>query len=272
MADRTWHIDPGTYTYNGDWNWRTYFRSSRARNTVTVDGHSQALAHRSFRFLFHPDRMESGARLSDGIVVMDCRHRSYRFLGGIVHRRRVVIVPGRFLLVVDVLEGRGRHAFGQHWHFDPAVDVSVGEDGVARAVPRGGEGVWFVPLAREGLVADLVSGRENPIQGWTSRGFGRKIAAPCLTYAWQDALPTVQAMAVVADRMAGGTAPAVRAAAVADARGRAVPPDGALGLVVAAEGRTALVLARFDAALASATLAVDGEAFAAEETVKWRTP
>src|SRR5262249_62005662 len=36
-------IDPGTYGYNLGEKWRRYFRSTRAHNTVTVDGLDQAL-------------------------------------------------------------------------------------------------------------------------------------------------------------------------------------------------------------------------------------
>ena len=260
-------VDAGTYTYNGPWEWRTYFRGTSAHNTVSVDGRSQALAHRSFRFLFHPDRMESGARLSDGIVVMDCRHRSYRFLGGIVHRRRVVIVPGRFMLVVDVLEGRGRHAFGQHWHFDPAVDVSVGEDGVARAVPRGGEGVWFIPLARVGLVADLVSGRENPIQGWTTRGFGTRLPAPCVTYRWRDEMPTAQATAIVRGKVAQDGPATFAWANVTDTERQKVTPEQALGLVLRLGGQRHLLLIRASRGAEGQSFWVEGEMFAPLQVV-----
>ena len=36
-------VDPGTYRYNGEPEFRKYFKGTRAHNTVTIDGLDQAV-------------------------------------------------------------------------------------------------------------------------------------------------------------------------------------------------------------------------------------
>jgi hypothetical protein len=180
----------GTYTYNGPWAWRTWFRQSSAHNTVTVDGHGQALSHRSFRFLVTPREMRGTLQPLGDAVRIDVSHRSFRFLdGGLRHRRIVHAVHGRFYLVIDLLDGRGRHEFAQHWHFEPGP-LELDDRGAA-ARPLGPDRRFVViPMARPGLNWSLIEGSTDPIQGWRSPSFGRKEPAPCLTYCWSDACPT----------------------------------------------------------------------------------
>ncbi len=193
-------VDPGTFTYNGDWAWRTFFRSTPAHNTVSVDGRGQALAHRSFRFLFHPDRTGGETAEADSLRMLKVRHRSFRYLkgGGICHVRVVLIVRGEYWLVVDRLTGgRDEHAFAQHWHFVPSTALEVGPGGRATARTEGGVEVALVPLGVPGLDVQTAEGQTDPIQGWTTRGFGTKMPAPCLTFVWQSRTPTLMATAIV---------------------------------------------------------------------------
>ena len=204
-------VDGGTYTYNGPWEWRTYFRGTSAHNTVSVDGRSQALGHRSFRFLFHPRAIASTADFGGEVECMRVWHRSFAHLAGgpIRHERAVLVVRGEYWVVLDRLTGgRGEHVFAQHWHFDPLVRVALEASGRVVATTGDGRAVHFVPMDRPGLVADLAEGDEDPIQGWTTRGFGTKMPAPCVTYRWRGSAPALLAMVIVPE--SGGPPRAIR--------------------------------------------------------------
>ncbi|MFO8012853.1 MAG: alginate lyase family protein [Phycisphaerae bacterium] len=193
-------VDAGTFTYNGDWPWRTFFRGTRAHNTVSVDGRGQALAHRSFRFLFHPDRTGSEVSEMDGVRMVKAWHRSFRYVKGgrLRHLRLVLVVRGAYWVVVDRLTGgRDEHGFAQHWHVAPSAAVEVGPGGRATVRTEGGAEVAMVPLDVPGLEVQTAEGETEPIQGWTTRGFGTKMPARCLTVAWRSRTPTLMATAIV---------------------------------------------------------------------------
>ena len=66
FATTAWEllVDPGTYCYHGEPEWRSYFRSTRAHNTIEVDGVDQAVEAGPFMWSTHADavvdRTETG--------------------------------------------------------------------------------------------------------------------------------------------------------------------------------------------------------------------
>jgi len=177
-------VDPGTYTYNGPWAWRTYFRSTKAHNTVMVDGEGQALAHRVFRWLFPPTGRTLAWHTSPSspIDYYEGDHNGFRRLSGRpVHRRALWAVRGEYWLVLDTLLGKGRHDLELRLHFDPSLDV-VEQDGQFVATGRGGVGARVIACSPTSLNTRIVRGQEDPIEGWHSPGYGRKMpsATGCL--------------------------------------------------------------------------------------------
>lgn len=226
-------VDAGTFTYNGDWAWRTFFRNTRAHNTVSVDGRGQALAHRSFRFLFHPDRTGGDVAETDGVRMVQVWHRSFRYAGGggLRHLRLALVVRDAYWVIVDRLTGgRDEHRFAQHWHFAPSAAVETGDGGRATVRTDAGTEVAVLPLDVPGLAAETAEGETDPIQGWTTGGFGTKMPAPCLTFAWRDRTPTLMATAIVPRGRGPGGDLTLAACPARDAAGCEVDPPRAWGL------------------------------------------
>jgi hypothetical protein len=158
-------IDPGTCCYGGEPRWRSYFRSTAAHNTVTVDGLSQAKESGPFLWSApYSCRLLHAALGPDGGAILIACHDGYRSQG-VVHYRAVKIVPG-FILVLDRLEGTTPHGLALHWHFAGearAVDGTYGLDAVRgfRCKATGGE-------------PRVLYGSEVPRAGWRSERYGQR--------------------------------------------------------------------------------------------------
>lgn len=110
-------IDPGTFTYSGDPTQRGWFRGTTAHNTICIDGLDQAQAAGPFRWTAKPEvELVAWRQTAEGgFVDASCRY------SGFVHRRRVLLQPGR-LLVLDEIEGPpGEHTCRQTWQLGPAA-------------------------------------------------------------------------------------------------------------------------------------------------------
>jgi len=162
-------IDPGTYTYNGDAQWRAYFRSTRAHNTVTVDGLDQARQTSSFMWS-RPFRCQLVHReeTADGGLRLLARHDGYRHLDGATHWRGVVHLASGMLLVWDYIDGNGTHDLELNWH--SALPVTTEDDGYTLL------GLDHpITLAIDGAESMRCrSGDANPICGWRSTCYGTK--------------------------------------------------------------------------------------------------
>ena len=175
-------IDPGTFTYHSQPEWRSYFRSTVAHNTVTVDGRSQSQMLGPFVWGKRARPRVEDVTLESYFDLVTASHDGYLGLRDPVrHRRVVVFVKPGTLIVVDVLSGKGWHEYEQNFHLGgPAellkdagcVAVSTGEDGA--------ETLLFSPAVGAGTAA-LVEGETEPIRGWNSPRFWEKTPAPCLS-------------------------------------------------------------------------------------------
>ena len=176
-------VDPGTYCYHGEPEWRSYFRSTRAHNTVEVDGLDQATEAGPFMWTDHADAVVDATEAGpDGVQAWAGHHTAYaRVDAALCHDRRVVLDgPNGRLAVTDTVTGSHEHRLRLFWHVGPEVTVEL-RDGVADLGWRGRDGAprrghLLLPAALEWSAH---RGETDPPLGWFSPRFGSKV--PCTT-------------------------------------------------------------------------------------------
>lgn len=189
--NQTLVVDPGVYsTYLGQ-DWRNFFRSSRAHNTVVVDDQDQSILIDRWRVYRPAQASLHQWYSSDYFDFVDGAHHGYtRLPEPIRHRRQIFYVKSEYWVVIDVLTGRGSHQFDLYFHLMPGTRPDVDPtSGMVRAGQADKPGLIIAPLTPDGLRIDIMTGATNPIQGWVSFFNGSKEPAPALRYRQERAAP-----------------------------------------------------------------------------------
>ena len=176
-------VDPGWYVYEADPEMFRYFKSTRAHNTVTVDGRDQVASN---LFIYPPPTRPIPRllewRTDDGSTMFSGEHALYSDLpDAVAHRRMVRYVYGnRMILIEDLLEGAGIHQLEWNFHFAPGFSVTHD--------PRG---VVFKGSAVEGrLDCEGLNGSQKVVEeGWVAPRYGKKLRAPVVRWRWKGQLP-----------------------------------------------------------------------------------
>lgn len=167
-------IDPGTYAYHTQKEWRDYFRSTRAHNTVCVDGLDQSVIGGNFMWIKHAkarlevwdpgERQDRVAGSHDGYL---------RLADPVQHRREIVFdKTAGTIRVLDTLKCKKNHRVEIHWHCHEEAEVSLQETGVKIARAKG---EVTLTLEDKRFLVRLVRGEETPPLGWVSRSFDNKL-------------------------------------------------------------------------------------------------
>ena len=175
ISGRRFVVDSGVGDYYGKLAWRSYFRSTRAHNTVVVDGQEQSEIWSRFRVArrAHPVDVRSRVR-DDGLSYVMGTHTGYRRLRGhVLHRRWIAWVDRRYWVIADQLVGGGAHALTSFIHFHPELRVvSMPNPGVEAGIVALGD--LHLSIASFGAQRIHQSfGADAPIQGWYAPEFGK---------------------------------------------------------------------------------------------------
>ena len=175
-------VDPGTYCYHGEPRWRGYFRSTKAHNTLEIDGEDQAVDGGPFLWVTHADAVVDRADLGVGVQTWAAHHTGYSRLDpGLRHDRRVVLDPGeRRLTVVDAVTGTTGHSVRLSWHLGPEVTARLtGHVAELRWQGPSGPRRAELELPRE-LTWSAHRGETDPPLGWYSPRFGVRVPTTTL--------------------------------------------------------------------------------------------
>jgi uncharacterized heparinase superfamily protein len=191
-----WIVDSGVGEYQAG-PWREYYRSTRAHNTVAVDDEDQIECWSSFRVARRARILGREVIEAPFVNGVTARHDGYSRLARPVDVRRTFVeLDGRAWLIVDRLEGSGTHRWSSFVHAAPEVRAERHHDSSA-SLTRGSRRVtiaWFGVQE-----AAIVSGVQQPLQGWYAPEFGRGVPASVLILTGSGSMPVEFGYLIVPD-------------------------------------------------------------------------
>lgn len=172
-------VDPGTYLYHSGGKWRSYFRSTAAHTTLTVDGQDQAPMLSDFMFGKFYRTQWVLLEDSDDCVVWSAEHDGYKRLEDpVIHKRTITYVRNAAVFIIeDQLSCKGRHSIESLMHLHPDCLLSVSEHSVI--IRRAQVGVTL-DIDRKWASFQIISGQEDPPLGWYSPRFNDIQRTPTL--------------------------------------------------------------------------------------------
>lgn len=169
-------VDPGTYLYGSGGEWRTWFRSTPAHNTLNLDGASQSLPSGPFNWSH-----KAATILLEASEEPDWRvtaeHDGYTARFGVRHRR-IVSGAGERIVITDRLMGGRREA---EIVFQLAAGLSARSSDNVVTISRQDEPVLRLHLP-EGSLTIAAGGDQPGTGGWVSPRFGEKLPAPRIAW------------------------------------------------------------------------------------------
>ncbi|RZV34376.1 MAG: alginate lyase family protein [Chromatiales bacterium] len=164
-------VDPGTYDYYTYPEWRNYFRSTLAHNTVEIDGQSQSELQGAFMWGHRANATLVDWQEDDLSVVVSGEHDGYAKLEDpVVHRRSLTLHKETGdVSILDQLHCSGQHQACVSFHVAPGYEVTAEDDDIVITGDRGRlrlrspEGCFEIVAAADGIKT-----------GWVSSGYHRK--------------------------------------------------------------------------------------------------
>jgi hypothetical protein len=188
--------DPGTASYFAHPEWRIAHRSTRAHATVAVDDRDQSDMGGAFLWTRHAATRVVHADPDAGLV--HAHHDGYTVLDApVVHHRWLLARPDeRTVLVVDLIEGTGRHRIRVSWPLAPDLEATPTDHGHEARDVSGARVLGLTYAATAPWIHHEVRGDEETHLGWWSERLESRRPS-WLVGALAESAPTPTAVATV---------------------------------------------------------------------------
>jgi hypothetical protein len=166
-------VDPGTYDYFTFPEWRNYFRSTRAHNTLTVDDADQSTMLGPFLWGERARVSTLHWRSDGGVMSVAGSHDGFSRLNDpVTHVRELTLdAESRTLTIRDELNARDRHRYALFFHLAEECEAtSSGGHVVAISAPGGSAELSLDPS----LSIQIIRAGNGGPAAWVSRGYHRR--------------------------------------------------------------------------------------------------
>ncbi len=169
-------VDPGTYLYGSGGEWRRWFRSTPAHNTLNLEGTSQSAMSGPFNWSekAHARLEESG---TSPHLWLRATHDGYHRRFGRIVQRTLQIEPGRIAVTDQLFGGQPLPAELVFQLAPGLVATSVGK---SITVSRGSERLLRIECPTDAIT--IATGEDGVDGGWVSPRFGEKLPATRLSW------------------------------------------------------------------------------------------
>ncbi|MEW5757406.1 MAG: alginate lyase family protein [Pseudomonadota bacterium] len=167
-------VDPGTYDYFTYPEWRNYFRSTAAHNTIEIDGRDQSKMLGPFLWGARANARCLLWETNDAASCVMGEHDGYQSGNApVLHRRALRLNHARREVeVADELLATDKHRMRMHFHVSEHCAVTLMDNNICQlAFPKGKITIAFDPTVR----LSAIKGDADTKTGWLSRGYHRKI-------------------------------------------------------------------------------------------------
>jgi len=163
-------VDPGTYAYHANKEWRDYFRGTSAHNTVQVDGKDQSTIAGNFMW---------SHKANTRLLYNDCPtgvkgcHDGYgKLKDRVIHSREILYDEGiNTWKIIDELECIKAHNIDIHFHLHPACILEL--DGNVGTITFD-RGICCI-IFQSDMNISVHEGSTNPLLGWYSVSYDVKL-------------------------------------------------------------------------------------------------
>lgn len=170
-------VDPGTYLYGSGGEWRRWFRSTPAHNTLNLEGTSQSTMSGPFNWSerAHARLEESGTSPHPWLRAT---HDGYRRSFGRIVQRTLQIEPGRISVTDQLLGGPPLPA---ELVFQLAPGLMASSAGKSVTVSRGTDRLLRIDFPTDAVT--MATGEDRLDGGWVSPRFGERV--PAIRLCWR---------------------------------------------------------------------------------------
>ena len=179
-------VDPGAFSYNLDYQWRDAFRSTRAHNTIVVDGLDQSVPRDRMSWSRTAESRSRRWLSTYWFDLADGEHDGYRrLLDPVTHRRVVIYLKPDLWIIQDHLLGKSRHDLELLMHLRPdcAVEIAKGRTSVVLQSPQGARlHTWMPGTSGDTILPDVLVGTDEQRTAWFSAGYGTRVASRALSF------------------------------------------------------------------------------------------
>jgi len=171
--------DPGTYSYNIDYDWRNYFRSTPAHNTISVDGLDQSEIKDRMAWKTSAKAQCNMWLTSEWFDMVDGEHKGYKRLEDpVLHRRVIFFNKNDFWIIFDFLKCNSEHIFDYYLHLglNCYLDLDHNNNRISLTSPENRTiTISFIENPNTDLELRAYRGDEKTRLGWLSEKYGSKV-------------------------------------------------------------------------------------------------